>query len=65
MTDRSSPGQVTRRSLLTGMGGATAALLTSRAPVALAQPTSAIRRGGTFVESINWTYPTLDAHLSS
>ena len=46
-----------------GMGSATAALLASRAPVALAQPASAIRRGGTFVESINWTYPTLDAHL--
>jgi peptide/nickel transport system substrate-binding protein len=47
------------------MGGAAAALLASRAPAALAQPAPAIKRGGTFVESINWTYPSLDSHLSS
>ena len=35
------------------------------APAPLAQPASAIKRGGTFVESINWTYPSLDSHLSS
>ena len=52
----------TRREFLGGVGGAGLAMLASHAP-AVAQP--AIRRGGTFVESINWTYPTLDAHLSS
>ena len=65
MNERSSLPQVSRRSLLTGMGGAAAALLAARAPGALAQPAPAIKRGGTFVESINWTYPNLDSHLSS
>jgi peptide/nickel transport system substrate-binding protein len=49
---------------VTGLGGATAALLTPRLPLASAQP-AAVKRGGTFVESINWTYPSLDSHLSS
>ena len=65
MNETSSLPSVSRRSLLTGMGGAAAALLASRAPAALAQPAPAIKRGGTFVESINWTYPSLDSHLSS
>src|SRR5262249_57749364 len=44
-------------------GAAAAARRAPGAPAALAQP--AIKRGGTFVESINWTYPSLDSHLSS
>src|SRR6185436_16272660 len=55
----------TRRAFLAGMGGAAATLLAPHAPATQAQPASAIRRGGTFIESINWTYPTLDPHLSS
>src|SRR5215813_3130642 len=54
----------TRRSFLSGLGGASLALLAPRVP-ASAQTAQAIRRGGTFVESINWTYPNLDSHLSS
>ena len=65
MNERSSLPPLSRRSLLTGMSGAAAALLASRSPGALAQPAPAIKRGGTFVESINWTYPSLDSHLSS
>ncbi len=53
----------TRRAFVTGMSGAALAALASRTSTALAQP--AIKRGGTLVESINWTYPTLDPHLSS
>jgi peptide/nickel transport system substrate-binding protein len=64
MTERSNPEGSSRRAFLTGLGGAGLALTASRAPVATAQP-SAIRRGGTFVQSINWTYPSLDPHLSS
>jgi ABC-type transport system substrate-binding protein len=64
MNERSTLGESSRRSFLAGLGGAGAALLAFRAPVATAQP-SAIRRGGTFVQSINWTYPSLDPHLSS
>src|SRR5262249_10816131 len=56
MNESSSLPSVSRRSLLATMGGAAAALLASRAPAALAQPAPAIKRGGTFVESINWTY---------
>src|SRR5262245_15887378 len=65
MSERASAREFTRRSLLTSVGGAAAALIASRAPGAMAQPASAIKRGGTFVESINWTYPNLDSHLSS
>src|SRR5262245_49705158 len=64
MTERASAREFTRRSLLTGLG-ATAALVASRSSAAMAQPATAIKRGGTFVESINWTYPNLDSHLSS
>ena len=56
---------LSRRSFLAGVGGAAATLVTSGAPAALAQTPAAIKRGGTFVESINWTYPSLDSHLSS
>ena len=62
MSERSSLGHPTRRSFVAGLGGATLGLL---APHAAAQTASAIKRGGTFVESINWTYPSLDPHLSS
>jgi peptide/nickel transport system substrate-binding protein len=62
MTERSNQGAPSRRAFVAGLGGATLGLLASRAP---AQQASAIKRGGTFVESINWTYPSLDPHLSS
>src|SRR5262249_59923275 len=65
MSETATLPPVSRRSFLAGVGGAAAALVTSGAPAALAQPAGAIRRGGTFVESINWTYPSLDSHLSS
>ncbi|MHB1007541.1 MAG: ABC transporter substrate-binding protein [Chloroflexota bacterium] len=36
------------------------------APGATAQPAAATpKRGGTVIETINWTYPTLDPHLTS
>jgi ABC-type transport system substrate-binding protein len=65
MNENANLPPVSRRSFLAGVGGAAAALVTSGAPAALAQPAGAIKRGGTFVESINWTYPSLDSHLSS
>ncbi len=34
-------------------------------PAAAAKPEAAVKRGGQIVQSINWTYPTMDAHLSS
>ncbi len=37
---------------------------TAAAP-APTQPAAAIKRGGTVVQSINWTYPTLDSHLTT
>src|SRR5262249_41071080 len=49
MNENLSP--VSRRSFLAGVGGAAAALVTSGAPTAMAQPVGAIKRGGTFVES--------------
>jgi ABC-type transport system substrate-binding protein len=62
MTDRA----LTRRAFLAGVGGAgSMALFGSRVPEGLAQTAPAVKRGGTFVESINWTYPTMDSHLSS
>src|SRR5207249_3688681 len=65
MSERSSLGPFTRRSFLTGLGGAAIALSAPAGPAPSAQPASVIKRGGTFVESINWTYPNLDSHLSS
>jgi len=65
MSETADLPQVSRRSFLAGVGGAAAALVASGAPATLAQPAGAIKRGGTFVESINWTYPSLDSHLSS
>ncbi len=65
MSARSSLGPLSRRSLLAGLGSGAIALAQPRVRAASAQPASAIKRGGTFVESINWTYPNLDSHLSS
>src|SRR4029453_11685946 len=62
MTERSNQGAPSRRAFVAGVGGVALGLLAPRAP---AQQASAIKRGGTFVESINWTYPSLDPHLSS
>lgn len=45
--------------LLAGVGPSRASAATTPAPAA------AIRRGGTLVGAINWTYPTLDPHLST
>ena len=62
MTERSNQGEPTRRAFVAGLSGAAIGLLASHAS---AQQASAIKRGGTFVESFNWTYPSLDPHLSS
>ncbi|HEY8476236.1 MAG TPA: ABC transporter substrate-binding protein, partial [Chloroflexota bacterium] len=32
---------------------------------ATAKPAEAIKRGGTVVQAINWTYPTMDPHLTT
>src|SRR5262245_7284976 len=61
MTERAGTEGPSRRALVAGLGGVTLGVLGSRA---FAQPASAIKRGGTFVEPINWTYPCLDPQLS-
>jgi peptide/nickel transport system substrate-binding protein len=52
-----------RRDFLKLSGAALVPLLAAGAAEAASAP--AVRRGGTMVGAVNWTYPTLDPHLST
>lgn len=56
---------ITRRAFLAGSAIAAIPLFVPTRTDAQAPAASRIRRGGTLVASTNWTYPTLDPHLST
>ncbi|HWU36010.1 MAG TPA: ABC transporter substrate-binding protein [Candidatus Acidoferrum sp.] len=70
MRDLSMSPLMPRRDFLRFSGLAVVPLLAGVGPspvsaAATATPAAAIRRGGVLVGAINWTYPTLDPHLST
>ena len=68
MRDLLTSRRMGRRDFLKWSGVAVAPLVAGTGvswAAAPATPAGAIRRGGTLVGAVNWTYPTMDPHIST